>query len=257
MRGDFFKGIEQEQFECREQKVRVPVFYYDNTSLAAAFTASTDRVRKFLPHREMKPVELYPGRCLVVFMAFEYRKSDLGPYNEFSIAVGVTFGKAPIPAATFAAQFFRRSLSAYIWQLPVTTELARAGGVDFYGYPKFIADIDFQREPGRVRCTLAEKGRDILALGGDVLPTGEGKRIEYTTFSIKDGMPLRTRILVNPVEFAQTMNREAARLEIASDHPVCRDLKSMDLGEKPLLYQYSPVAEAVLFAGVPVPPKGS
>ena len=252
MRGDLFKGVGQKEFEYQGQKVKMPVFYYDNTFLAAAYTASTAGVRKLLPHREMRPVELYPGRCLVVFMAFEYRKSDLGPYNEFSIAAGVTFGKAQVPLATLASQFLRRSLSACILQLPVTTETARAAGVDFYGYPKFIAGIDFHREPGQVRCNLSEKGEDILSLSGNVLPTGEGKQIEYTTFSIKDGAPLRTRILVSPVDFAQSMSRDAARLEIASDHPICRDLRSMDLGEKPVLYQYSPVAEAVLFAGTPV-----
>ena len=252
MRGDLFKGIEQEEFELQGRKGKMPVFYYDNTSLTAFFTASTARVRKLLPHREMKPIELYPGRCLVVFMAFEYRKTDLDSYNELAIAVGVTFGNAPVPLATLSSQFLRRSLSAYIWQLPVTTEIARAAGVDFYGYPKFIADIDFHRDPGEVRCTLAEKGKDILSLSGKALPTGPGRRIEYTTFSMKDGTPLQTRILVNPVEFSQTMSRDAARLEVASDHPVCRELKSIDLGERPVLYQYSPVAEAVLFAGTPV-----
>jgi hypothetical protein len=249
MRGDLFKGVDQEEFDLHGQKGKLPVFYYDNTSLTAFFTASTEKVRAFLPHPEMRPIELFPGRCLMAFMAFEYRKSDLGPYNEFCIGVGITFRKSQIPLATITSQLLRRSLSAYIWHLPVTTEIARIGGVDLYGYPKFIADIDFHREPGRIRCDLSDQGRKILSLSGETLATGVGKRLEYTTYSIKGGDPLRTRILVNPIEFSQSMSRDAARLEIGTEHPICEELKGIGLSEKPILYQYSPVTEAILFAG--------
>jgi hypothetical protein len=249
MKGDLFKGVRQEEIELHGQKGKLPVFYYDNTSLAALFTASTAKMRSLLPHPDMRPVELLPGRCLMAFMAFEYRESDLGPYNEFSIAVAITFRKTPIPLVTGTAQLLRRSLSAYVRHLPVTTEIARVGGVDFYGYPKFIADIDFFREEGSVRCVLGEKGTEILSLTGKTPATHAGKRLEYITYSMKDGVPLRTRILVNPLEFSQIMSRDAARLEIGSGHPICDELKSIELSEKPVLYQYSPVTEAILFAG--------
>lgn len=249
MRGDLFKGVGQEEVELHGMKAKMPVFYYDNTSFTAMFTASTDRVRPFLPHPDMRPVEVLPGRCLIAFIAFEYRKSDLDPYNEFCIGVGVTFRKGQVPLVTMSSQFLRRSLSAYIWHLPVTTEIARVGGVEYYGYPKFIADIKFHREADRIRCDLAEEGKMILSLSGRTLATGTGKRLEYTTYSIKDGIPLRTRILVDPIEFAQSMSRDAAKLEVGSGHPICEELKSIGLSEKPILYQYCPVTEAILFAG--------
>jgi hypothetical protein len=249
MRGELFKGVRQEEIELHGMKGKMPIFYYDNTSFTAMYTASTAKVRPFLPHPEMRPVELFPGRCLMAFMAFEYRKSDLGPYNEFCIGVGVTFRKGQIPLATVASQFLRRSLSAYIWHLPVTTELARLGGVEVYGYPKFIAEIDFIREPDRIRCDLSAEGKRILSLTGKTPATEAGKRLEYTTYSIKDGNPLRTRIVVNPLEFAQSTSRDAARLEIGSGHPICEELQSIGLGAKPILYQYSPKTEAILFDG--------
>lgn len=249
MGGDLFKGIPQEEIELHGRKGKMPVFYYDNTSFTAAFTASTDKVRPFLPHPGMRPVELFPGRCLVVFMAFEYRRTDIDPYNEFCIAVGISFRKSQIPLATMATQLLRRSMSAYIWHLPVTTEIARVGGVDYYGYPKFLADIAFRREPGRIRCDLAEGRKKILSLSGKALPTSKGRNLEYTTYSIKDGALLRTRILVNPIEFSQSMSRDAAKLEIGWEHPICSELKSIELSEKPFLYQYSPMNEAILFAG--------
>ena len=66
-------------------RFKQPVFYYDNTSLTAVYTASTRRVRRLLPHPAMNPIEMFPGRCMVAFTAYEYRKTDIGPYNEFSM----------------------------------------------------------------------------------------------------------------------------------------------------------------------------
>lgn len=248
MSEDLFKGVEQKEFELsNHQKLVLPLFYFDNTSLIATFTASTNKVQNFLPHPEMRLIELFPGRCLIIFMAFEYRKTDIAPYNEFAIVMPISFRKAQIPVVTIGSQILRRSLSCYIWHLPVTTEIARIGGVEVYGYPKFIADIDFHREPGRIRCVLAEKGKNILSLSGNVLTTKLGKRQEYITYSIKDGTPLRTEVLVNPIEFSQSINRDAAELEIGTEHPISQELKSIGLGEKPILYQYCPVGESILF----------
>jgi hypothetical protein len=56
MSEDLFKGVEQKEFELsNHQKLVLPLFYFDNTSLIATFTASTNKVQNFLPHPEMRP----------------------------------------------------------------------------------------------------------------------------------------------------------------------------------------------------------
>ena len=70
----------------------------------------------------------------------------------------------------------KRYFTAYVWQLPVTTERARRGGVDMYGYPKFLADISFSREKDALACTLSEGGKNILVLKGQKLQTVPWKR---------------------------------------------------------------------------------
>jgi len=44
----------------------------------------------------------------------------------------------------------------------VSTESARWPGVDINGFPKFIADIDFAMDEGRIICRLATDGESIL-----------------------------------------------------------------------------------------------
>lgn len=248
-RGELFQGVVQWFFPDAETQrdFPLPVFYQDNLSMTAIYTASTSRVRALLPRPEMHPVELYPGRALVAITCFEYRTCDIDPYNEVSISFLIRYGGRPLPGLTVLQMMARRRFSAYVWQLPVTTEIARRGGVDYYGYPKFLADIEFRREGDRVTCELAEAGERILALEGEALPTGPEKVNRYRTFSIKDGVPLVANVVMQPIAFGQSMRPQAARLTLGERHPIARSLRGLGLGRWPLLFQYAPVMEAILY----------
>lgn len=245
MGGEIFRGVKQWELT---PGVKFPVFYYDNTSLSAMYTAATSEVKKLLPHPDMRLIEVFPGRCIAAFTAFEYRDTDIGPYNEFSIAFPIAFRKRPAPGVTVALQMRRASYSVYIWQLPVTTEIARKGGVEFYGYPKFLADITFDKGPDSVTCRLAEQGREILSLEGKVLPTQGRKKQSYLTYSVIDDVPITGRALIDALEFARSLDGTGATLTLG-DHPIADTLRHLGLSARPMMYEYSPVTEAILFAG--------
>lgn len=146
MSGELFRGVKQFEFQSPasaaqlgRESFRIPVYYYDNSSLTVIHTASTARVRPYLPDPRMHPLEVAPGRCLVAFTAFEYRKTDIDPYNEFSIAILINFDKTVIPGLSVLRQLLSNAFHAYVWHLPVTTEIARYGGVELYGYPRRVA----------------------------------------------------------------------------------------------------------------------
>jgi len=244
---DFFDDWIRWDFERNGTQRKLPYFYYDNTSMAAVFLASSPKIEQLLPHPNMKPIELIPGRCLVAFAAFEYRKTDFAPYNEVSISFLISFGQRRIPGLTAAKMMLSRTISSYIWQLPVNTEHARAGGVNLFGYPKFLADIGFEKEDNWLTCTLAEGRREILQLRGRRLPTKKGKVIHYITYTVEDGSPLVADVLVNPVEYADSFGGHEIELELGSGHPVCDVLEQVDLGNQALVYQYSPINESILF----------
>jgi hypothetical protein len=249
MNKDFFKGVKQWDFTWQGMQAKLPVFYYDVTSLTAIYTASTPRVKERMPLPEMKPIELFPGRCLAAFTAFEYRRTDIDPYNEFSIAFPVTYKRPQVPFVTAAVQVLSRRISAYVWKLPVTTEIARVGGVDMYGYPKFLADIEFEKGEKFVTCRLAEKGEEILRLKGKVLAVKLQKPSWIKTYSVIEGIPLSANVVMNPLQMGLSTGKEAASLQIGATHPICRELRELGLSKTPIQYQYSPVSQAILFAG--------
>jgi hypothetical protein len=140
----------------------------------------------------------------------------------------------------------KRYFTAYVWQLPVTTERARRGGVEMYGYPKFLADITFAKENGILGCTLSEGGKNILTLKGQTLKTSVEKVNRFKTFSVKDGVPLAANVYMNPIEFGKSMNGKAATLSLGN-HDIAKTLKEINLSPKPLFFQYMPVMEAILY----------
>ncbi len=243
-----FSGIKQWELEWQGHKVKLPVFYYDNSSLTAIYTADTAEVKKLLPLRDMNPIEALPGKSLVAFTAFEYRKTDIGPYNEVSIAFLISFRKRPVPGATALGQLLRRCFTAYVWQLPVTTEIARVGGVDLYGYPKFIADIEFKKGSDWWECSLVEAGTKICDLKGRVLRTAPARTVRYMTYSVLDNIPLVANVYIHPLQFAQSRNGDDASVTLGT-HRIADQLRRIGLSEKPVIYQFAPRTEAVLFAG--------
>ena len=115
-----------------------------------------------------------------------------------------------LPGLTVLSMMARRYFTAYVWQLPVTTERARIGGVEMYGYPKFLADIVFVDEGNMLACTLSEGGKDILTLKGRKLKTGTEKINRFKTYSIKENVPLVANVYMNPREFAKSMSARNA-----------------------------------------------
>ncbi|AKJ29180.1 acetoacetate decarboxylase family protein [Caldimonas brevitalea] len=241
---DFFDGIAR--WELPQYGTLAPLFFQDLGCITAVYTAATDAVRALLPRTEMRPIELLPGRCLMVFTALEYRQCDLDPYNELAMAVPIAFGQHVLPVADALKQALQMTMSAYIWQLPVTTERARVAGVDIAGYPKFVADIDFEELPGRRACTLARDGRRILRLSCETGAARDQRDVRLRSYTLRDGIPLVSNLLVRQLRCEEHLHGRAATLELGDD-PLADTLRGLRLSDNPVASQYSPQAQAILF----------
>lgn len=129
--------------------------------IGALFSASADAARELCPEG-LVPVRVTPARTLVLVLGVEYHRIDEGqidPYEEFGIVVLATERARPvsIPRA------LGRGLGGYVWQLPVTTEPARALG-DCWQYPKTVADVTVTDCDEGKQATLAVDGRHLVTL---------------------------------------------------------------------------------------------
>jgi hypothetical protein len=233
----------------------LPLRYPDNACLASVHAASYDAVAAALPGDALRPVRWVDGRALVSVAAFRYRvvttadtpAGRLAPYGEVAVAVVVTRGPAP-PLLPLA----RRRMSLFVLSLPVTTAEARDAGAALWGFPKFVADMDFAEERTVRRVTVAEGRTTLLELAvrgrGPVL-RDRRPAVMYTTLG---GQLLETVVpMAGRLRVAFGGGAGALRL---GDHPVADSLRALDVSPSPLAVFDHLEHRSVLPAGRPVGP---
>jgi hypothetical protein len=250
MRGSsFFEGVAQSEVTIAGVPAKVPIFYYDGSAISAAFPARLGALRELIPDPRIVPARLAPGLGVVAITCFEYRDTDIGPYNELAISVVLNEpGFLPnIPGRALLASMRKRQLHAWVHHLPVTTEIARAGGVDFYNYPKFIGQIEFSESASERTCFLAEDGEHILTLSGRRIRTGRSERLQLFSHLWMDRQPQSSEFKINALDIGMTLFPGAATLALGDHHPIARELAQLIVSRTPLQFQYIPSFEGILY----------
>jgi hypothetical protein len=239
----FYQQVDHLQKDFRGRAFNLPVFYYDVTAVMAGFLTPLEKVQALMPSPRMKPLRATPWNAVTIISCFEYRDSDAGPYNEVAIAFPFTLDKSA-PVLTGLLGEIKRGPLAYVYKLPVTTEIAYQFGVDFYNYPKFMANIDFTSENNWIRCRLAEGGRHILTLSGRQLFVKDSPRWRFHGITTRENLILRSEVIVNVRKQAISRNPDNIKLEIG-DHELGNELRRLNLGRM-VHYQYLPECQTIL-----------
>ncbi len=248
-RSPFFEGVTQSEVTIAGQAAKVPIFYYDGTAMQAVFAARLGALRRLMPDPRFCPARLAPGLGAVAITCFEYRDTDIGPYNELAISVVLNepWFLPNLPGMALISSLRRRQLHAWVHHLPVTTEIARAGGVDFYNYPKFIAGIDFDESEERRTCRLSEGAEHILTLSGRRIAAPRSEQFQLFSHLWMDRQPQGSEFKINASQMGVSLSPAAATLQLGERHPIARELAGLIAWNRPIQYQYMPRFEGILY----------
>jgi Acetoacetate decarboxylase (ADC) len=248
-RSPFFDGVTQFEVAIAGQPAKVPIFYYDGTATQAVFAARLKALRRLMPDPRFCPARLGPGLGAVAITCFEYRDTDIGPYNELAISVVLNepWFCPNLPGLALISSLRRRQLHAWVHHLPVTTEIARAGGVDFYNYPKFIAGIDFQESGERRVCRLSEGAEHILTLSGERIVAPRSEELQLFSHLWMDRQPQSSEFKINAIEMGVSLRPGAASLKLGERHPIALELAGLIAWDRPVHYQYMARFEGILY----------
>jgi hypothetical protein len=245
MEGTLFEGIEPKEVEITGGTVEVPILYHDVFAIAGVFVAPTLALKELLPTSKLVPVEFLPGKGLLGFMAADYRDTSIGPYKEVIIFVPTRYRpRFNPPLFPVLRMSFSLSFEVFIWHLPLTSELGLHAGIDIWGLPKFLADIDFTQGEKTVTCTLAEKGEHILTLEVDKHSARMKTYFDYTIFSVKDRELLQTHVSGVSDALGRSFKPGAARLTLG-EHEISRQIREVAPG-KSILTMYIPKQQLIL-----------
>jgi len=244
----FFRNVEKSPAAFRDFEFLMPCFYYDLGYVQAVFSADVAALRRLLPTDALVPATVRPGRGLLAMTAFEYRVTDIDPYNEFAISVITrpVGSRLPGPLATLWGQL-RRTSWAFVWQLPVTTELAWYGGKVGYNYPKYVTELPWRREGDAVIAEILEEEASQVRIAVKVLPTRPGKDLLNHGMAFQDGAVIDVPIRVRPRARGRSYRARDVRLEIGAG-PIADVLRTLEIGSA-LMVDYVPSAQLILPAG--------
>ncbi len=184
-------------------------------------------------------------------------RTDIGPYNEVAISVGLNepWFRSNLPGRAVFGDMRRRQLHGWVHHLPVTTEIARAAGVEFYNFPKFIAGIEFEETPKQRVCSLYEGQEHILRLRCKRIATPRSERGQVFGYLWMDGQPQSLEFKLNEIAMGISLRPGAASLELGDRHPIARELARLLVSRRAIQYAYVPRYEAILFGPEHLTPK--
>ena len=242
-REDFYQEVEHIPVSWREQRLHVPLFYQDFMYISATILVPREKIQSILPSERLKPYRITPSQSAVSLTAYQYRECDIGPYNELSVNIPVTLDNET-PLFTGTLRKMPADPMGFCYHLPVTTEIARIVGVEFAGYPKFVAEIEFEDNQDWISCVVRTDDQHILTLRGRKLELRECPRVRFHPLTFRSGYLLRSEMILNESEMGSSKNGGDVSLELGQ-HPVANDLRDLGLG-KIADYHYCPKAQGIL-----------
>lgn len=254
MNEDFFEGVDQVALKLPSGDIKFPIFYRDARMFTVVVPANLFALKRALPDPRLVPAQLVPGVGALALTAFEYYDTDIQPYNEFSMGILLNTPEfVPVPGYNMLRQLFADFFNVFIWQLPVTTELALRGGIDFYNYPKSICAIDFSDTEDRITCDLSRDGTQILSMTGPKVPTRNLGVKKFICNLYQSKQPQKAEFKINvregciqwlPGEVSWAFNRS---------HETGRALSDMVIGSRAAMYFYMPSIQCILYGPEYIP----
>jgi hypothetical protein len=244
----FFRNVMQIDTEFNGEPAKMPVFYYSSRAFTGIFLARMSVLKRLMPKKTFHPCPVLPGIGAIAITCFEYHDTDIRPYNEISISIPITYRhRSWVPGMALLSALRENEFHVYVHRLPVTTKLALDGGVVVYNFPKFLTTIEFEDKDGQTVVTLAEGGDLILRMTAAKIPAPASKTLRYVTYPVKDDRAQHTDVLMNAKHFGRSINPRHVHLELGEHHAVARELRGTLLWRRPILYQYLPECQAILY----------
>jgi hypothetical protein len=252
MRKEAFDAVATAEYTLATGEIiKLPITYADATEITATFTASAARVRELLPAERLQPVQLVPGRALIVLAAWQYRRCAQAdgtagePYNELIVIVPVLY--APVvnlPALPLLLPGRFKNLGGYISHMAVTTAQARDVGIDIWSFPKFLAEITFVDSPHASGVRVSTNRHDILTLEVEKMPTRTSAK-DDVLYTFNDGQILRTHFAARGAYGSASLRGRASYTLGA--HPLAEDLRRLEIGRVALARSFATNVEARLY----------
>lgn len=222
-----WQGPSAKGVQAGSARFDLPILYFRDDCFLAVFGANHEAVQAALPVNDLHPVTLPDGRAAIIVIAFNYLETSIGPYGEVGIGIPCTYGYQATPLVPLLLEGHTPGWGIFVLHLPVTTQTACDAGRGAWGYPKFVADMEFLKQPDCQQVRLSEGNRHIFtfAVEQQGIPLKDNRPL--VTYTVHDHHLLKTTIPSRAVYQAGFLPG-SGHLSLG-DHPVAHQLREFDL----------------------------
>ncbi|WP_372750325.1 acetoacetate decarboxylase family protein [Litorivivens sp.] len=220
-------------YRIKDQDVTLPVKVRRAANAFASFLVNAKAANAWIKESGLEVVEVFPGKAIMQIVGVDYQENDLGDYNEAGISFYVREPgtKKGLPIIGGLRAIMSGTASSYIHLLPVDQEFTMHAGRYIWGYPKWIAEIDFIQSNGRFETRFSDKGKHVFTFrtkGGGKASLKDQKQ---PSFGYRCGKLYKTIGTANASGVKFSLGGEAP---VLGDHPIADELRKLGLPKKPL-----------------------
>lgn len=236
----------QRSFRIDDVDLGYPTLFRDGASAAALFVVNARVAQLLIEETGFEIAEIVPGRAILAFTCVHYTDTDCGVYEETAQAFfvrrldrsGSLLDSIPGvgPYLSSWHNLLTGNIASYTWRLQVTTRLSQQCGLQMWGFPKEIADIEFQQRDGQVHCSLRMDDRDVFHFSTKTRGSNTPAPITSTVYSIYEGAQHVSHLSQSYRETGFSLGGATIAL---GDHPMADALRSLGLPKRPLLSSWN------------------
>lgn len=212
-----------------DELVTLPVEVRSAKMFAATFLVDADAAQRLIDDTGLRVSRPRPGTAVCALSAVQYLDNDLGPYNE--IAVAFTVDPHDLAPGAKAPSPMGGNVSTLIHRLPVNQTFTCEAGRGVWGFPKWVATIDYTDHGRWTDAVLVDDGEFVLGLSArkGVVPL-PAREMTMSAYSWSDGVLRRTPWVTDNRRV--TARPGGVVVQLGATHPMARELADLGLPKR-------------------------
>jgi hypothetical protein len=214
--------------------VAFPVVVADASMLMNAFLVNAAVAQDIIRGSGFRVLEVFPGKAVLQLLCVDYRKNDLGDYNEGAIIFPVLAPGETRPFPFFGA-LSRMALGRagnFVYRMPVDQAFTTHAGRFIWGFPKWMARIDIEFSGTRASGTFYDEGELVYGIAAKAGGAARVKEQRIASLAIRDGRAWKTH--GTNTGSGATFSVGGEMPVIGDTHPLALELRALGLPKKPL-----------------------
>ena len=229
------------RFTIEGHDLGYPTSFRDGSSINATFAVPAGVATALIADTGFRPARVLPRRAVLSLNCVHYVDTDCGTYDEIALALlvddpsrsaaptGLTFR---LPGWRTWSSLLGGTIGAHSWRLGVSTTLSRDCGLQMWGFPKVVGDLEFSRAGDRAQMSWVQDGELVLAYGAPATGGRSPKPIAPAVYSIHHGAPHVAHLTQRYAGVGYHLRGGAIEL---GPHHYADDLRALGLPRRPLV----------------------